>query len=91
MAVVLDAPVQGGGMVIAALARVRLIPLAGPQGLSVLGQKQPVAVLLHDGIALRAFDIAGRPLSGAEVDALLPGAAGVMDRAWRSRNDPGRA
>lgn len=91
MVVVLDAPLHAHGVVIAALARVMLVPMAGPQGLSVLGQKQPLAVLLHDGTALLAFDIAGRPLSGAEVDALLPGAAGVLDSAWRSRNDPGRA
>lgn len=90
MAVVLDPPVHCNGVAIAALARILLVPVAGLHGLSVLGNKQPLAVLLHDGTTLRGFDIGGRPLSRAEVDALLPGAAGALAKAWRTRNAPGQ-
>lgn len=88
MAVVLDSPVHCGGLVIAALARIVLWPVAGAAGLSVVGHKQPLGVLLHDGSTLQAFDIAGRPLPGAEVEALLPGAGLTLATAWRSRNGP---
>jgi len=88
MAVVLDPPVHCNGLAIAALARVMILPIAGPQGLSVLGHKQPLAVLLHDGTTMQGFDIAGHPLSPTEVDSLLPGAAGTLEKAWRGRNIP---
>ena len=82
----LDVPVQCGGLAIAALARITLWPIAGSRGLSVAGYKRPLGVLLHDGTTLRAFDVAGRPLTGAEVDALLPGAGRTLAEAWHSRN-----
>lgn len=92
MAVVLDPPVHCGGLAIAALARVMLWPIAGAHGLSVVGHKRPLGVLLHDGTTLQGFDIAGRPLSEAEVETLLPGAGRTLAMAWRGRNavPPGR-
>jgi len=61
------------------------VELAG--GVAVAGSKRPLAVLLHDGSTLRAFDPAGHPMSPAWVEVLHPGAAGMLAALWQQERD----
>ena len=91
MAVTLETPVFRNGWAVSALARVSLWPVGLADGVAIAGSKQPLAVLLHDGTGLRAFDPAGHPLSQAAVETLHPGAAHALAAAWRGHHDAGPA
>lgn len=85
--VTLDPPVFCKGLAVSALSRVSLWPTGLAGGVAVAGNKHPLAVLVHDGTAMRGLDLAGRPLSPAEVETLLPGAAAVLAAAWQAHHD----
>jgi hypothetical protein len=87
MAVTLDPPVFRHGLAVAALSRVSLWRIDRAGGAALAGSKHPLAVLLHDGTSLRAFDLAGRALTGSEVETLHPGAALTLAAAWRDHRD----
>lgn len=87
MVVMLEPPVFRSGWAVSALARVMLWPVAHAGGVAVAGSKQALAVLLHDGTRLRAFDLAGHPMSDARVEALHPGAAGMLAALWKEQRD----
>jgi hypothetical protein len=87
MAVTLEPPVFRNGLAVSALARVRLWPVGLAGGVAITGSKRPLAVLVHDGSTLRAFDLAGHPMSSARVEALHPGAAGTLAALWQQHRD----
>jgi hypothetical protein len=87
MSVVLDLPVFRQGLAVAALSRVSLWRIDRAGGVALAGSKQPLAVLVHDGTGLRAFDLSGRALSGDEVETLHPGAALTLAAAWQNHRD----
>ncbi len=87
MAVMLEPPVFRNGLAVSALARVMLWPVGLAGGVAVAGGKLPLAVLLHDGATLRAFDLTGQPMSPARVEALHPGATGALAALWQEHRD----
>jgi hypothetical protein len=87
MAVTHDPPVFRNGWAVSALARVMLRPMGLADGVAIAGSKHPLAVLLHDGTSLRAFDLVGHPMSLAAVEALHPGAARTLAAAWHDHHD----
>jgi len=87
MAVTLEPVVFRSGLAVSAIAHVTLWPVVRGCGVAVAGSKQPIAVLLHDGRVLRGFDLGGRPLAEAEVEALRPGSALALATAWRAHHD----
>ena len=84
MTVAMDPPLLRDGLAIAAITRRRVWHLAAGGGLAVSGQKDPLAVLLHDGEALRGFRADGGAMTPAEIERLLPGAGRALEAAWQA-------
>lgn len=75
----LDTPVRlDDGLVLAAIARVRLVPQRLDGGVAFWADKTPLAVLMAREQAVRAFDLQGRVLSDREVESLCPGALNLF-------------
>ena len=87
MVVTLEPPVFRNGVAVSALARVSLWPVGLAGGVAITGSKRPIAVLLHDGTDLRAYDLAGHPMSPARVEALHPGTAATLAALWQQHRD----
>lgn len=84
MTLALDPPILRHGLAIAVVTRRHVWHVAAGGAMSFAGWKDPVAVLLHDGRALRGIDMNGRALTLEAARALLPGAEETLAAAWQA-------
>lgn len=87
--VALDALVEAGGCRLAALVETGVEGHRVGPGLAFWGAKAAVAILIEGPDGIRGFDVKGRELAAAEVEALAPGAwaafAATADAAVRRK------
>lgn len=73
MTLALDPPLKSGRWTVAALCDTGLWGHATAGGLAVVAHKAPVAILLSDGEAVHARDLAGHPLDLDALETKCPG------------------